>query len=56
MKKYAFLFLSLVYLTISCSGSKSVTMNNENTSKTPFVWEGANVYFLLTEKNRIRIF
>lgn len=25
-------------------------MNTENTSKTPFVWEGANVYFLLTDR------
>lgn len=50
MKKYTFLFLSLVYLTMSCSGSKSVSMNKDNTSKTPFVWEGANVYFLLTDR------
>ena len=25
-------------------------MNNDNTSKVPFVWEGANVYFLLTDR------
>ncbi|MBE8725254.1 alpha-amylase family glycosyl hydrolase [Flavobacterium hungaricum] len=25
-------------------------MNNDNTQKTPFVWEGANVYFLLTDR------
>ena len=25
-------------------------MNNENTSKTPFVWEGANIYFLITDR------
>jgi alpha-amylase len=50
MKKYTFLFLSLVFLITSCSGSKSVSMNNENTSKIPFVWEGANVYFLLTDR------
>ncbi len=50
MKKYAFLFLSLVFIITGCSGSKSVTMNNENTSKIPFVWEGANVYFLLTDR------
>ena len=48
MKKYAFLFLSLVFIITGCSGSKSVTMNT--TSKTPFVWEGANVYFLLTDR------
>lgn len=50
MKKYALPFLSLVFIITSCSGSKSVTMNHENTSKTPFVWEGANVYFLLTDR------
>ncbi|KRD63200.1 alpha-amlyase [Flavobacterium sp. Root935] len=50
MKKYTFLFLSLVYLIMGCSGSKSVSMNKENTSKIPFVWEGANVYFLLTDR------
>lgn len=50
MKKYIFLSLSLVYLTMSCSGSKSVSMNKDNTPKTPFVWEGANVYFLLTDR------
>jgi alpha-amylase len=50
MKKYIFLFLPLVFLITSCSGSKSVSMNNENTSKIPFVWEGANVYFLLTDR------
>lgn len=25
-------------------------MNNDNTSKIPFVWEGANIYFLLTDR------
>nr|WP_294781023.1 alpha-amylase family glycosyl hydrolase [uncultured Flavobacterium sp.] len=50
MKKYTFLFLSLVFIITGCSGSKSVSMNHENTSKTPFVWEGANVYFLLTDR------
>ncbi|MBF4514954.1 alpha-amylase [Flavobacterium sp. ANB] len=25
-------------------------MNKEDTSKTPFVWEGANIYFLLTDR------
>jgi len=50
MKKYTFLFLSLVFIITGCSGSKSVSMNHENTSKIPFVWEGANVYFLLTDR------
>lgn len=34
---------------MGCSGSKSVSMHTDN-SKTPFVWEGANVYFLLTDR------
>ncbi|MEN2399795.1 alpha-amylase family glycosyl hydrolase [Flavobacterium sp. MC2016-06] len=50
MKKYTFLFLPLVFLIMSCSGSKSVSMNKDNTSKIPFVWEGANIYFLLTDR------
>lgn len=31
-----------------CSSSKKTTMNPS--SKTPFVWEGANLYFLLTDR------
>ncbi|RZJ56261.1 MAG: alpha-amlyase [Flavobacterium sp.] len=50
MKKYAILCLSLVFIIMGCSGSKSVSMNKDNTSKTPFFWEGANVYFLLTDR------
>lgn len=50
MKKYAILSLSLVFIIMGCSGSKSVSMNKDNTSKIPFVWEGANVYFLLTDR------
>ncbi|AZI66297.1 alpha-amlyase [Kaistella daneshvariae] len=41
MKKY--LFLLLIGLLSSCSALK-------NTSEKPFVWEGANVYFLLTDR------
>ena len=41
MKKY--LFLLLIGLLSSCSAVK-------NTSEKPFVWEGANVYFLLTDR------
>ena len=32
----------------SCSSTKKTTMNPS--SKTPFVWEGANLYFLLTDR------
>lgn len=49
MKKYAILSLSLVFIIMGCSGSKSVSMHTDN-SKTSFVWEGANVYFLLTDR------
>jgi len=41
MKKY--LFLLLIGLLSSCTALK-------NTSEKPFVWEGANVYFLLTDR------
>lgn len=41
MKKY--LFLLLIGFLSSCSALK-------NTSEKPFVWEGANVYFLLTDR------
>ena len=50
MKNTVVIFLPLFLLIASCSGTKSVTMNNDNTSKKPFVWEGANVYFLLTDR------
>ena len=32
----------------SCSSSKKTSMNTS--SKTPFIWEGANLYFLLTDR------
>ena len=41
MKKY--LFLLLIGFLSSCTALK-------NTSEKPFVWEGANVYFLLTDR------
>ena len=44
MKKIAFLFLTIVFLT-NCSPKKQ-TINTE----TPFVWEGANLYFLLIDR------
>ena len=45
MKKTIFL-LSLALLT-SC---KTATNISEKNQKTPFVWEGANLYFLLTDR------
>lgn len=45
MKKYSLLLL-VVTLCISCSSTK----NASKTEKKPFVWESANVYFLLIDR------
>lgn len=45
------LFYALIAMSIvlsSCSSTKNVAM--KATSKTPFVWEGANLYFLMTDR------
>ena len=34
----------------SCTTTKTVSENNKNATKTPFVWEGANLYFLMTDR------
>ncbi|MFV8328366.1 alpha-amylase family glycosyl hydrolase [Flavobacterium sp. ZS1P14] len=49
MKKYLILFslISTAILT-SCTTAKRVSERNKN--KTQFVWEGANVYFLMTDR------
>ena len=51
MNKYSIALL-LVILTIStsCNSSKKMTDQNQKSIKTPFVWEGATVYFLLTDR------
>lgn len=58
MKK-ALLLLLVVLFNLSCKDQKKDTANAANTptkkpilhtSKAPFVWEGANVYFLLTDR------
>ena len=48
MKKYhiPFLLFTLVFFTNCSSTKKSQPINNQ--TKTPFVWEAASVYFLLT--------
>jgi alpha-amylase len=47
MKKYSILLLlSTMTLLNSCSSTKTVSESN----KTPFVWEAATVYFLLTDR------
>lgn len=49
MKKILFYTLfSMTLVFTSCSSTKKTTMNPS--SKTPFVWEGANLYFLLTDR------
>ncbi len=45
MKKLILLFVFALVLT-SCSSTKTT----QTASKTPFVWEGANLYFLLTDR------
>lgn len=47
MKKII-LFISASLLFISCNSTKEVTYKQQ--SKTPFVWESANVYFLLIDR------
>ena len=51
MNKYSIALL-LVILTIStsCNSSKKMTDQNQKSIKTPFVWEAATVYFLLTDR------
>ena len=51
MNKYlsGILVLVLAILT-SCSSSKQMTNKNNINSKSPFVWEAATVYFLLTDR------
>ncbi|GAB3716991.1 alpha-amylase family glycosyl hydrolase [Flavobacterium koreense] len=47
MKKTALLLLLAITFS-SCNSSKEVTYTQK--TKTPFVWESANVYFLLTDR------
>ncbi len=49
MRKYLFVLLSI--LAIGCSEQKKEAVNlRSNDVKTPFVWENANIYFLLTDR------
>jgi alpha-amylase len=50
MKKQPILFLlSVMAFCISCSSTKN-SSENKTTIKTPFVWEAASVYFLMTDR------
>jgi len=49
MKKYLFVLLSI--LAIGCGEKKNEAVNISSSDvKTPFVWENANIYFLLTDR------
>ncbi len=49
MKIYPLFFLlATVVLTVSCTATKKVS--NKKAAKTPFIWEAASVYFLMTDR------
>jgi len=48
MKKYTFILLLIV--SISCSPKKQDKILTINKADKPFLWEGANIYFLLTDR------
>ena len=49
MKNYLVIAVALISLA-SCSDKKQVKVELSNDVKTPFVWENANIYFLLTDR------
>ena len=49
MKKYAFIAILFVAIT-SCSEKNQEEDKTSKNSETPFVWENANIYFLLTDR------
>ena len=49
MKKYAFIAILFVAIT-SCSEKNQEKDKTSKKSETPFVWENANIYFLLTDR------
>ncbi len=49
MKKYS-LFLLLTIVLASCTSKKQETTSTEPINAAPFVWENANIYFLLTDR------
>ena len=48
MKKLILIILGLIFIT-SCKETKESNMT-ENKPQAPFVWEGANLYFLMTDR------
>ena len=49
MKKYLILAI-LITVTLSCSEKKQAQKEVIATVEAPFIWEGANIYFLLTDR------
>ena len=49
MKKYS-LFILLTIVLASCTSKKQEMTSTEKTAEVPFVWENANIYFLLTDR------
>ncbi|MGV8945564.1 MAG: alpha-amylase family glycosyl hydrolase [Lutibacter sp.] len=48
MKKHLFILLSIV--SITCSTNNKMKIGSNNNTEKPFIWEGANIYFLLTDR------
>jgi alpha-amylase len=49
MKKISLILFSIIAIT-SCTEKKQTKVELSNNGKTPFVWENANIYFLLTDR------
>lgn len=50
MKIQLYLFLALLLLNVSCFNYSSTTEASLTNIETPFVWENAQIYFLLTDR------
>ena len=49
MKKTV-LLICISFMIMNCGNKKKANQEDVTTAKTPFVWEGANLYFLLTDR------
>ncbi len=49
MQKYLFIAI-VTFIVLSCSEKKQSQKVADQSIETPFVWEGANIYFLLTDR------
>ena len=54
MKKFKFPYLILLFmvtmLTFAQTKNQAIVRTGQKNAKTPFVWEGANLYFLITDR------